>query len=212
MNEDTATTTIDLLRHGEPEGGEKFRGSIDDPLSELGWQQMRSAVASGAQWQQILSSPLLRCSEFAHELSTKHSLPIAIEPEMREIHFGDWEGSKSAELWKHKKHELLPFFRDPENNPPPNGEHMADFRERLVESWEKMLKQYRGQHILLVCHGGVIRVLLSQVLGLPTKHFARFDVPYACRSQLKVFHAKEGDYPLLASHTPLPSDTGLPQG
>jgi len=31
------TTTIDLLRHGEPVGGKRYRGQIDDPLSEKGW-------------------------------------------------------------------------------------------------------------------------------------------------------------------------------
>ena len=38
-------TTIDLIRHGEPVGGRKYRGQIDDPLSDKGWTQMRQAVA-----------------------------------------------------------------------------------------------------------------------------------------------------------------------
>ena len=41
---DSLVTTVDLLRHGESEGGEIFRGSIDVPLTEMGWQQMQSAV------------------------------------------------------------------------------------------------------------------------------------------------------------------------
>ena len=38
-------TTIDLLRHGEPLGGGRYRGQMDDALSEKGWQQMWQAVA-----------------------------------------------------------------------------------------------------------------------------------------------------------------------
>lgn len=51
-------TTVDLLRHGEPAGGKKFRGAVDDPLSPLGWQQMRAAVGDFRGWQTIVSSPL----------------------------------------------------------------------------------------------------------------------------------------------------------
>ena len=48
-------TTVDLLRHGEPEGGKKFRGAVDDPLSPQGWAQMRTAVGDGRDWQVIRS-------------------------------------------------------------------------------------------------------------------------------------------------------------
>ena len=51
MDKNTTITTIDLIRHGEPVGGKKFRGSTDDPLSELGWQQMTAAVASTTEWE-----------------------------------------------------------------------------------------------------------------------------------------------------------------
>ncbi len=34
-------TIVDLLRHGEPDGGQKFRGAVDDPLSPRGWEQMQ---------------------------------------------------------------------------------------------------------------------------------------------------------------------------
>ena len=37
-------TIIDLIRHGEPVGGQRLRGAQDDPLSALGWQQMRESV------------------------------------------------------------------------------------------------------------------------------------------------------------------------
>lgn len=42
----SASTIIDLLRHGDVEGGQKYRGQLDDPLSELGWNQLRTATAN----------------------------------------------------------------------------------------------------------------------------------------------------------------------
>ena len=62
-------TLIDLLRHGEPEGGRAYRGhSIDDPLSETGWQQMWAAVGYHKPWEQIVSSPLQRCQLNLHAM------------------------------------------------------------------------------------------------------------------------------------------------
>ena len=57
-------TWVDLLRHGEPVGGSRYRGQVDDALSEKGWQQMWQAVAGRGDWQQIITSPLQRCQAF----------------------------------------------------------------------------------------------------------------------------------------------------
>ena len=58
MQKETTETIIDLIRHGEPEGGRAFRGhSIDDPLSEKGWQQM---------WDVLAKSPLGISSSLHH--------------------------------------------------------------------------------------------------------------------------------------------------
>ena len=62
---DTPCTLIDIIRHGEPVGGKRYRGQIDDPLSEKGWQQMRDAVAGHNPWDVIISSPLARCNRGA---------------------------------------------------------------------------------------------------------------------------------------------------
>ena len=199
------STTIDLLRHGEPVGGRRFRGSTDDPLSEQGWLQMRTTTAERGGWDRLVSSPLLRCANFAAELAEQRTLPLAVEADLRELHFGDWEGRETAALWKEAKTQMLPFFQNPEANPPPNGERLQDFRKRLMGCWQRLLEQHRGEHLLVICHGGVIRLLLSQVLGLPLRHFSRFDVPYACISQLRVFHTDNGDHPILQSHQPLPA-------
>lgn len=67
------TTTVDLLRHGEPVGGRKYRGQTDDALSETGWAQMRAAVDGHRPWDVIVSSTLLRCIEFARELAARHA-------------------------------------------------------------------------------------------------------------------------------------------
>lgn len=55
-------TTIDLIRHGEPVGGHRYRGhAIDDPLTERGWSQMWDGVGSCNTWDHIITSPLQHC-------------------------------------------------------------------------------------------------------------------------------------------------------
>jgi alpha-ribazole phosphatase/probable phosphoglycerate mutase len=92
------TTTLDLMRHGEPVGGRRYRGQIDDPLSEKGWAQMHAAVGDAAPWTRIVSSPLLRCRAFAETLSDRHGLPLALDDRLKEVGFGDWEGKSAAEI------------------------------------------------------------------------------------------------------------------
>ena len=55
------------MRHGEPEGGGYYRGITDDPLTQTGWRQMNDAVAGRQSWEVIISSPLVRCLDFASD-------------------------------------------------------------------------------------------------------------------------------------------------
>ncbi len=56
------STQTDLLRHDEPVGGRRYRGRTDDPLSEVGWRQMRAAVDGYSAWRATVTSPLKRCA------------------------------------------------------------------------------------------------------------------------------------------------------
>ena len=82
----SVTTTLDLLRHGEPVGGSRYRGQTDDPLSDKGWAQMRDAVGDVHPWDHIITSPLSRCSDFAHELAARHNIFTSLRPGRRYRH------------------------------------------------------------------------------------------------------------------------------
>ena len=108
-----STTLIDLIRHGEPVGGRRYRGQIDDPLSEKGWGQMRAAVGDVCPWQAVISSPLLRCRDFAKELSVRHQLPLQLDARLQEIGFGVWEGKTAEEIRLPDPEILQRFMLDP---------------------------------------------------------------------------------------------------
>ena len=187
------TTIIDLLRHGEPEGGSKYRGHVDDPLSELGWPQMRAAVAGRSGWQQIVSSDLSRCAAFAEELGGRLAVPVELTEQFREIAFGDWEGRTAREIMAWDEAALAAFWHDPLHNTPPNAEPLADFYRRIEQAWETMLQRHAGKHILLVGHAGMMRVLLLKALGMSLDSFYRFDPRNAAIVRLRVDSGRHGE-------------------
>lgn len=191
------TTTIDLLRHGKPEGGEIFRGHLNVALSETGWQQMQSAVESETPWQRIVTSPMDRCAAFARWLAEKESLALAEYPGLREISFGEWDGKPFAEVQAQYGELFDKFWQNPLEHTPPQGEPMAVFCQRVADALWQLVKAHQGEHLLLVTHGGVIRAMLAEILATDGISLTRYDVPYASFSRLRVYHDERGDWPQL---------------
>jgi alpha-ribazole phosphatase/probable phosphoglycerate mutase len=200
MTDTTLTTTIDLLRHGEPLGGRKYRGQIDDPLSETGWRQMREAVADHCPWQHIISSSLCRCADFARELATRHELSLDLEPRLMEIGFGEWEGRTADELMAEDPQRLFRFWSDPINNIPPGAETLSDFEQRVIAAWDDLLLQHAGKHLLVIGHAGMIRMIVRHVLAMPLENMFRLKVDLAGFTRIQV-EQRDGQFlPKLLFH------------
>ena len=180
------TTTIDLIRHGVPVGGSKYRGQIDDPLSDKGWSQMRSAVAGHCPWQSIVSSPLSRCARFGEELAERHSLPLGFDERFMEIGFGAWEGLTRDQISADDPQALQQFYNDPIQFRPPGAETLVDFQQRVVSAWDDLLEAKSGQQVLLVAHAGVIRMIIGHVLGMPLTRMFRLYVANAGISRIRI--------------------------
>ncbi len=198
----TSATVVDLIRHGQPEGGQKYRGHRDDPLSRLGWSQMRRAVRSDEQWDAVLCSSLERCRAFAEEVGLARGIPVYVEPAFKEIDFGEWEGMKTEEILARYGGSLGAFWLDGDAHPPPGGESVSLFYRRVAGAWDRWLDRLWGQHLLLVCHGGVIRMSLAHALGLPPVHMmSRLEVRYASRSRIRISRRADGGHlATLVSH------------
>ncbi|MFN3544355.1 MAG: histidine phosphatase family protein [Thiobacillus sp.] len=179
------TTVLDLMRHGEPVGGRRYRGQIDDPLSEKGWAQMRAAVGDAAPWQQVVSSPLLRCRAFAETLAARHRLPLRFDERLQEVGFGVWEGKSAAEIEAEAPGTLARFKADPVNARPAGAEPLAVFHARVAAALDDVLAQHAGQHVLLVGHAGVMRMALAWALQIPLEHAYRIEVATASFTRLR---------------------------
>lgn len=181
-----AVTIVDLIRHGEPVGGSKYRGQIDDPLSDKGWRQMRDAVADHCPWNSIVSSSLSRCSAFAKELSLRHDLPLNVDDRLKEIGFGEWEGKTKDEISSVDAEILQRFYNNPIEHRPPGAETLSAFETRVVSAWNDVLKTHSGEHVLLVGHAGVIRVVMCHVLKCPVESMFHIYVANASITRIRV--------------------------
>jgi broad specificity phosphatase PhoE len=179
-------TRIDILRHGEPEGGQKYRGhGVDDPLSELGWRQMWAAVGNHLPWDRVVSSPMKRCRPFAEAVAEKKGLPLRIDDRLREVGFGAWEGRTGNELRTADPDAIRRFYADPIAARPAGAEPLDHFRERVSLALQQILDSDAGRHVLVVAHAGVMRASLSWLLQIPPERMYRVDIPNAAFLRLR---------------------------
>ena len=180
------TLHLDLLRHGETELGGGLRGSLDDALTAKGWEQMRAAVVARGPWDRLISSPLQRCALFAHELGAQLNVPVSLEKDLQELHFGAWEGQSAAALMETDAEGLGLFWADPYAFTPPQGEPVSEFSERVLGAVSRLHRAYAGQRVLLISHGGVMRLLLARARGLPREQLLNVEVGHGALFSLQV--------------------------
>ena len=161
------TTHIDVIRHGEPVGGRRYRGySVNDPLTEKGWAQMRAAIPALPGWQHIVSSPLKRCLDFSQELADSLQVPLTVEDNLKEIGFGSWEGKTPDDILAEDSEALNHFYTDPVNNRPEGAEPLDTFSQRVWNAYLQILDNHRDKHILIVAHAGVARAITANILNM----------------------------------------------
>jgi alpha-ribazole phosphatase len=169
--------TIELLRHGDT-GQRSYRGQLDDALSEVGWSQLREAV-EGREWTRVVSSNLQRCARFAQELAHQRGVPLQLDARLAEYHFGHWQGVPIETLAQEQGDALGRFWADPVAHPPPGGETFARFQSRLSAAMDDIANMASHGRVLVVTHGGAIRLLRCVAERRGFGDMAGIDVPHA---------------------------------
>ncbi len=123
---------------------------------------------------------------FAEELGASLGLPVEIEHDLRELHFGAWEGQSAAALMETDAEDLGRFWSDPYGFTPPDGEPVERFAARVLAAVSRLRQRYAGQRVLLISHGGVMKVLLAQARGLPREQLLQVEVAHGALFALQV--------------------------
>lgn len=206
----TAGCQIDIIRHGAPEGGKRYRGDrVDDPLSALGWAQLRARIdecaARGTDtWQQIISSPMTRCRAFAESLAAERGLPLYIEPDLREIGFGVWEGHAHHEVPLRFPEQYRAFKANPVTGRPPGAEPMDAFYQRVCAALDHHGgRAPAGGHLLIIAHAVVMRAAAVYASGAPLDGIGRFQTELAALLSLR---HQPGKIQFLALNNHLPAE------
>lgn len=184
-------TRIDLLRHGETRAGSVYLGRSDAPLSEHGYRQMAEALPDAPDYHAVLSSPLVRCAAFAKDYAQQHGLPLHYDACFREMDFGAWDGRSAAEIAAADPGALENFWRDPIACQPPQAEPLLSFQARVLAAWQELPARYPDQRVLLVTHGGVMRIILCHLQQRPLTELLSLPVPHAALHQAIVVHEQK---------------------
>lgn len=180
---DEPALEVDLLRHGEPVGGRRYRGDgVDDPLSETGWRQMWGAVAEERPWRRVLSSPLRRSREFAESLAAQCGIACEVDGRWREIGMGSWEGLTRDQAQELDPQAYAAYYLDPVSGRPPGAESLEALSQRIAEALDAL----RGDGpILVVAHAVVIRAAITHAVQGSSAAMMRIPVPYAGMTRLR---------------------------
>lgn len=176
------STRLVLVRHGQTSANTArlLSGSTDLPLDATGERQahlVAQRVANEIDAQALVSSPLARARLTAVVISMRTGLTIQESPDLREIHFGDFEGLTVAQVADSHPHIALQML-DPYNTALrwPNGDHMYEFYQRTQSAFAAIAETHSGSTVVVVAHGAVIGGYLRHVSGQPINAWRTFSL------------------------------------
>ncbi|MBV9232463.1 MAG: histidine phosphatase family protein [Candidatus Eremiobacteraeota bacterium] len=159
---------IVLCRHGATENNAlgQFLSHTDPPLSEGGRRQCENLRDDFRRFgfTRCYVSPMRRCRE-TREIAAPE-VPFTVEPALREMSFGEWEGKTLDWLEAHAPEHVVARRRDPVAFRPPGGESFDDVARRLRTLLDVLRS---GGPTLVIAHRGTLAVLERLLRGLPLR-------------------------------------------
>ncbi len=154
---------IYYVRHGQStyNAENRYAGSTDVPLNELGFAQAREVANHLVTYQidRIVCSPMLRTRQTATVINQELDLPIEFVDDLRELNFGVFENVKKDEiaqlypdLWEQS--QINDYYSVSHG-----GETSFDAQQRIFPALDQIIAKYPNQNILIVAHGSVGRVV-----------------------------------------------------
>ncbi len=198
-------TILYLVRHGETEGQDRqcYHGSTDVGLSARGSAQIKIAAAfiagrlraaSPDGWcnrtlAAVYCSGLLRAIGSAEILAGPQGLKPLEIADLGERSFGRWEGLTFSEIERNDPEGFAAWLANPLTYRPEGGENALQVSERAIGAMEQIVARHEGSSIAVVAHGGVNRIILCHLLGIPLENVFRIEQDYGAVSIIEFWDA-----------------------
>ena len=161
---------------------------IDMGLSSLGHTQAGALAEwfKDTQLDAVYASPMQRVRQTMAPLLLQSGLVPTILPDLREVDFGDWTGLRWEEVTRRFEVNAFDWLEVVDNGGIPNGECAHALRTRVQPCLERILAENPHRSVAVVCHGGIIRVLLAMLLDLRLSQMAHFRIEYGSVSVVEL--------------------------
>lgn len=175
-------TYLILIRHGETAWNVigRYQGQADPSLNKRGREQAQSLaqeLKDKTDLNILFTSPLKRTLQTAQLIAQVLEIPIYMEPDLKEIHQGDWQTRLRSEI-----EDAYPdLFRKWELSPwevtPPGGEHLNQVKKRVYSAVDYIVSHYPNQQVGLVTHRIPIALLKMRYQNLDPDIVRTIDLP-----------------------------------
>jgi|SRR5271165_960854 len=183
MNE----TVLWLIRHPEPDASARdlCYGSLDVALSEEGTRQAHAIAEklASVRFAAIYTSPKRRCAETAQAIARGGAVKEV--EDLRELDFGTLEGRSYNEIAVLHPDIYRQWMDNPTETQFPQGESFCQMSKRVLSVVRDVLARHVGESIALVTHGGPIRVILADALGIPAPNIFRIEQRYGAINRIR---------------------------
>ena len=163
-------TEIILIRHGETEWNSQLRmqGHSNSALSAVGRGQIQALGKwmKNVSFDHIYSSDSLRARQTAEAITQYSGDTLQFDQRIREKNLGVFEGLTSIEA-RERHPEIYRLFKTGGSNYViDEGESTQQVLDRAFEFIEEIRFRHPEQRVVMVTHGGVVRVLMRHILGI----------------------------------------------
>ncbi len=180
-----------LIRHGETANAGQicFNGHFDVGLSPAGIEQFSliAAALKNHPIHSVYSSDLKRTRICAEIVAEPHSLKPTTHPELRELCFGEWEGMSVQEINQKYPNELESRLKNIETFSVEGGESFHQLKDRVIPKFEEIVANHSNDSIVILVHGGVNRVILGHLLGIPISNIFRIQQEYGAINVIQFY-------------------------
>jgi len=174
------TTRICFIRHGETDWNlvRRIQGQTDIALNDTGRAQALAMAFNAAHhaFDAVYSSDLKRAHETATVLAEREGLEVKKLPQLRERHYGIFEGLTKDELHQHPTAYACYQARDLDYDFE-SGESLTALAARVEAAIDYMVSRHQGQTLAAVSHAGVLDILYRRATGRPLHTPRDFIIP-----------------------------------